>query len=255
MFCPTAVLSMESSRPKLLQDGYIDIIVRDRLSTDGGQSIRASQKHTRPKYISKVQTPNYQRIKANELPALGSLVPRPKRPQAQISSSFTSVAVNGNGSLGQVPSPTSTPPPSKILSKPPTTQKRQRTGYDGAVDTDSEDSEPDATPATCIVAIPGNAYHPSTNGVIFEDDLELKMYDVAKRVVGPNPGRDPSGYLATLLTEIEDQLQLPKQYLSTHPLASGCVHDSAKTMMQHVLRRYYDDLGISNQDRVRWLQS
>lgn len=73
VFCPTAVLSMESSRPQPLQDSYVKVTIRDRISADGGHSILPSHRFKTTANQSQAPAFKFERFKAENVPAPGSL--------------------------------------------------------------------------------------------------------------------------------------------------------------------------------------
>ncbi|KAK5086509.1 hypothetical protein LTR05_003677 [Lithohypha guttulata] len=127
MFCPTATVTMEAGKAQTLQDRFVKMKTRARISADGGQSIQTTHKFTtatkKMAYI-----PNYQRM---DLPSLASQATKGK-PRVQHSAvgvppaPHTQVPVPVvNGSFGGGPY---TPPLTR------SGQKRPRTTYDGSVD-------------------------------------------------------------------------------------------------------------------------
>jgi len=73
VFCPTAILSMGSSRPQSLRDSYAKVTIRDRISADGGQSILPSHRFTSTATQSQAPVVKFQRFKGKNVPAPGSL--------------------------------------------------------------------------------------------------------------------------------------------------------------------------------------
>lgn len=112
VFCPTAVLQMESGSAVPLQDGVVKILVRDRISADGGQSVQASSRNTPRRIRTLPAMLKFEGFRGDDLPAPGSLA---KRPHTN----------SNNGPCGNVPATTTNQPP------PVSAPKRQKTGYDG----------------------------------------------------------------------------------------------------------------------------
>lgn len=113
LFCPTAILRMESGSAVSLQDGEIKILVRDRLSTDEGQSIQASTQNVPRRIHLLPAMQKFECFQGERMLAPASLAKKPYMKFNQDSCGGGHVT---NGNQGP---PASAP-------------KRQKVGYDGA---------------------------------------------------------------------------------------------------------------------------
>jgi len=262
---------MESSRPQPLQDGYVKVTVRDRVSADGGQSILPSHQFTSTMSRSQVPVVQFERFKGENVPAPGSLA------KARIKFQHPSVknttgAPSTNGVAPRTQAVVNGVPLSRVSSNSSTGQKRQRLGVDGASDSDEEVQEwrssvhpspspspapPPAPPTQAVdaTALPFKVFLGRTPTIIYESTLRKYMYNMIDARWRDRLPRDPSGCLSQCLREISLQIGLPENYLLDNPLCQGCQEWNAKEMLKNVFKNYYDEQMVPTEERgnVRWL--
>jgi len=73
VFCPTAALMGENCVPQLLQDQYMKIRIRNRVSADGGKSMLSTDHFSVESNEVSSSIPNFARFDATALPRPGSL--------------------------------------------------------------------------------------------------------------------------------------------------------------------------------------
>lgn len=284
VFCPTAVLDLDSGKPVPLQDGVVKVLVRDRISADGGQSIQASSQSHAQKNGPLPEMPQYQRFRGDKVPAPGSLAPRPGVSFKQNLSKDEPVTHSTRQlrSMSNIQTATS----DQQLSN--TATKRQRTTYDGAFSesdgsemTEStstyqgSDSGSDSPPAMvprlanvnpvysaesrqqnqklAIVAVPKQDIfkrHKYRNTGVSEEELTRLMQQVVKDTLRNKIGaKNPSGYLVGWLDTVNEQCGLPPTYLRTRKLSDDCKEKTAMGLLKRVLKKYYDDRGVPHEKR------
>lgn len=266
VFCPTAVLKMESSRPQTLQDRYVKLLVRDRVTADGGQSIRSSHAAPTKTVAPKVIAPTFARFKGGNLPAPGSLARQQHKgkptmfngPAPSSAVALAAPASNTRATRSNILPNVNTPTRSSSTSS--AGQKRQRTGYDGAADMDSGDHEEEEdeqeTADEDLQTITSPIAITYGNDQWHEEYLEGLIYHVIKHTLRDFLPYDPSGYMGEMLKQVENKLGVPEMWLAGRPLGHGCRDEDAKQMMKRTLKRYYDHRGVAKAKRanVKWLQ-
>lgn len=136
VFCPTAVLDLESGRPVSLQDGVVKIVVRDLVSADGGQSVQASSREYAERSQSLPVMPEYQRFKGDRMPAPGSLA---KKVGAKASANLLNNSGSANLASSTVRSTVHTVPASQEPRNP--SAARGPTSRNEDSDDDTDDAE------------------------------------------------------------------------------------------------------------------
>jgi len=262
VFCPTAVLSMESSRPQPLQDNYAKVTVRDRISADGGQSILPSHRFTSTATQPQAPVIKFERFSGENVPAPGSLA-RAKYKAQHTGASNATTSTNSKSITPVAQAVVNGAPLSRVSSNSSTGQKRQRLAIDGASDSDEvvHERPPSAQPSLASpqipdpIAIPANAVHGKKNHPVLESTLRKYMYNAINRMLGQNLVKDPSGYISRLLADITSFIGLPGRYLLDHALCEGCRESNATEMLKGMIKGYYDEKMVPTEERgnIKWL--
>lgn len=292
VFCPTAVLRVESGEPVPLQDGHVKIIVRNRVSADGGRSIQASSQTDPRKAKPLPAIPQFQRLKPEQFPALGSLAKKNKQKFKVAYGNHTATAPVTTETTGWYPTSSQTVHGSLNASvggqSPVTGGKRQKIGYNGTdspqtpdleFEAGSDDSSESPCPSnveprqTYILPIrqahgappskpsPQVVTSPKENILrdpncgkrdILQLELEQAMYRTVKNLFPAKHVKDPCGYLIDWLKETGQDLGLPSNFLLDKKLNDGCKDATAMDMMKRVVKRYYDDRNIKQAERANY---
>ncbi|KAJ9653189.1 hypothetical protein H2198_007600 [Neophaeococcomyces mojaviensis] len=267
VFCPTAVLSVPLGRPKLLQDSYAKVRIRDRLSADGGQSILPSHQFNDGGDNIAINVMEFRRYDSANLPAPGSLAGRGKGKGLQhngsTSTNYTSVndntlkpssaSLTRSVSVGPSSSTSSTfgisEGNSVASTNPSAGHKRQRS---------AEVQQPVKQPkSTDPIAISEKAY-PSKHEAVSIPQLEDFMYtvitDKMKEKRTHNWGI--AGFIGTALELTSAKCGLPKHYLLSHDLVDRSKYKDGSDMMKAMFKKYYNDRGIAKNLRpdVPWVK-
>ncbi|KAK5943996.1 hypothetical protein PMZ80_003277 [Knufia obscura] len=259
VFCPTAVLSETGGRPDVLRDGYFKLNVRYRISADGGQSILPSdvlEAQSDLEY-TQIDGPALNRVKAQTFggkakkgkqAAFGinskayasapTIEPILSGAQAFISDTSSSSVSTGSSAEG-VALPIRQQEPPKANNSNASKQKAVQ-----AVPSAFKAAKTNKSQPTAPIAIKHGKIS------INEVDLRRYMYNAVKAYFGDNTIKDPSGAIAQLLNEVEAQCGLPKNYLLQQQFRAGCEHTDSKAMMKDVIKRYYDDKGVTRKKRA-----
>lgn len=273
VFCPTAVLQIASGSAIPLQDGVVKILVRDRISADGGQSVQASSRNAPRRMHPLPAMLEFERFRGDRMPAPGSLAKK--------------LNVNSNNSSSGNGQSTTT---SQLL--PVSVPKHQRIEHDGARSSDSassgiilepdtdQDSDLDSEPRfqstvvtrsqtsglggreakpqntldTEVIAIhkrviPAN--HKYCDKGVSEAELLRIMYKVVQlHFKNTKVMKNPEGCFTGWLKNVSQQCGLNKTYLINEQLGSGCRDRKAIDLLKRVVKKYYDDRGIGPKRRA-----
>jgi len=270
IFCPTAVLNIESSRPKLLQDAYAKARIRDRVSADGGQSILPSHQFNDSADNTAIRVTDFRRYNGANLPAPGSLAARGRgrgagghlgngsafgnhlsvNSHAFESSSVSSVSVEPN-------SLTSTGGASRRSSMTSTTSsaaghKRQR-----SVEVQQQPAKHQKSTGAPL-AIQANVYPRKPNAAVSVAQLENMMYNVIadKMYEKGTYNWGIQGFIGTALEQLSVDCGLPKEYLSTHKFGGQSNYKDGSELMKAMFQKYYDTNSVPRGERpnLPWLK-
>lgn len=242
VFCPTAVLMSDASRPQSLGCGSIRLKVRPRNSVDGGKSVRATDRFDNNSSEELSYQPTF-------LPMNGRTLPRPGS-----SSGKTSRKGGVNPASSRKVSSQALAVPKKAQAKKQAAAGNRKSLAEAEITTMTTTCSP-----TDMIAVSRDLGQNGGMQEISQAVLDGCLRTALLEALQTSPklyAQDTKVHLKAILRKVSVQCNLPPKYLKGHDVLWNDKPTRSATILRYFLKQYCDEQGIPSDQRARlpWLQ-